>query len=91
MEQDSPYDPNTSSTFLTHWPLVFLEGKVASFEISFPIFLVHCLPFIPAEILSKQLPLQRLFSSCFAFSLLALPPPIPTLPNGLLKSGMGQV
>lgn len=36
MEQDSPYDSNTSSTFLTHWPLVFLEGKVASFEITFP-------------------------------------------------------
>lgn len=36
MEQDSPHEPNTSSTFLTHWPLVFLEGKVASFGVTFP-------------------------------------------------------
>lgn len=35
VEQDSPYEPNTSSTFLTHWPLVFLEGKRAVFGVTF--------------------------------------------------------
>lgn len=49
------------------------------------IVLVHLLAFTPSETVSKQLPLQRLFFSCFAFSLLALPPPIPTLPTGLLE------
>lgn len=41
------------------------------------IFLVHLPAFTPAEILSKQSCLCRLFSSCFAFSLLALSPSNP--------------
>lgn len=36
MEQDVHHDPNTSSTFLTHWLPVFLERKVTSFGVTFP-------------------------------------------------------
>lgn len=35
VEQDSPDEPNTSRTFLTHWPLVFLEGKRAVSGVTF--------------------------------------------------------
>lgn len=45
-----------------------------------PLIFLVLLAFTSAEKMSKQLPLQRLFSSCFAFSLLALPSPIPPFP-----------
>lgn len=96
MEQDIPHDPYTSSTFLTHWPLVFLEGKVASFGVT---FFPHYFPGAPSGIYScrntvQMAPFAEIFlflscllvlPSCLAFSLFALACSIPTLPTGIAE------